>query len=160
MTTTESVVGGQVRLDDLPLRADLRGKSPYGAPQLDVAVRLNTNENPYPPPPELVADVTDAVSRAATQLHRYPDRDAVALRTDLAAYLSGRTGVALTAANVWAANGSNEILRCLVGSEMCIRDSAAVQESPPCPGRVGEPAEQHEVGVAGHDVIGLSLIHI
>ena len=66
MTTTESVVGGQVRLDDLPLRADLRGKSPYGAPQLDVAVRLNTNENPYPPPPELVADVTDAVSRAAT----------------------------------------------------------------------------------------------
>ena len=111
MTTTESVVGGQVRLDDLPLRADLRGKSPYGAPQLDVAVRLNTNENPYPPPPELVADVTDAVSRAATQLHRYPDRDAVALRTDLAAYLSGRTGVVLTAANVWAANGSNEILQ-------------------------------------------------
>ena len=37
-------------LDDLPLRADLRGLTPYGAPQLDVAIRLNTNENPYPPP--------------------------------------------------------------------------------------------------------------
>jgi histidinol-phosphate aminotransferase len=111
MTTTEAAVGAQVRLDDLPLRDDLRGKSPYGAPQLDVAVRLNTNENPYPPPPELVADVTAAVAEAAAELHRYPDRDAVALRTDLAAYLSGRTGVALTAANVWAANGSNEILQ-------------------------------------------------
>ena len=56
MTTTEApVVGSEVTLDALPLRADLRGKTPYGAPQLYVAVRLNTNENPYPPPPELVA---------------------------------------------------------------------------------------------------------
>ena len=36
-------------LDDLPLRDELRGMSPYGAPQLDVPVRLNTNENSYPP---------------------------------------------------------------------------------------------------------------
>lgn len=100
-----------VTLDDLPLRDDLRGRSPYGAPQLDVAVRLNTNENPYPPPPELVADVTAAVAVAAADLHRYPDRDAVALRTDLAAYLTAATGVALDAANLWAANGSNEILQ-------------------------------------------------
>jgi histidinol-phosphate aminotransferase len=108
------VVGDQVTLDALPLRADLRGRTPYGAPQLDVAVRLNTNENPYPPPPELVADVTAAAQRVAAELHRYPDRDAVALRTDLAAYLTASTGVPLTAANVWAANGSNEILQQLL----------------------------------------------
>lgn len=100
-----------VTLDQLPLRDDLRGKTPYGAPQLDVPVRLNTNENPYPPPPELVADVTAAAHEAAADLHRYPDRDALALRTDLAAYLSGATGVELTRANVWAANGSNEVLQ-------------------------------------------------
>jgi histidinol-phosphate aminotransferase len=100
-----------VTLDQLPLREDLRGKTPYGAPQLDVAVRLNTNENPYPPPPELVADVTAAVAEVAADLHRYPDRDASALRADLAAYLSGATGVALGAEEVWAANGSNEVLQ-------------------------------------------------
>jgi len=107
-------VGGEVTLDDLPLRDDLRGRSPYGAPQLDVAVRLNTNENPYPPPPELVADVTQAVRAAAVDLHRYPDRNAVALRTDLAAYLTGASGVTLGVANIWAANGSNEVLQQII----------------------------------------------
>jgi histidinol-phosphate aminotransferase len=107
----DAPVGGDVTLDTLPLRADLRGKTPYGAPQLDVAVRLNTNENPYPPPPELVADVTAAAHAVAANLHRYPDRDAVALRADLAAYLTSTTGVPLNAANLWAANGSNEILQ-------------------------------------------------
>jgi histidinol-phosphate aminotransferase len=107
----DAPVGGDVTLDALPLRADLRGKTPYGAPQLDVAVRLNTNENPYPPPPELVADVTAAAHAVAAELHRYPDRDAVALRADLAAYLASSTGVPLTAKNLWAANGSNEILQ-------------------------------------------------
>lgn len=112
MTAVEQrVPGAGVTLDELPLREDLRGRSPYGAPQLDVAVRLNTNENPYPPPPGLVADVTAAVHEVAAQLHRYPDRDAVGLRTDLAAYLGAATGVPLTAANLWAANGSNEILQ-------------------------------------------------
>jgi histidinol-phosphate aminotransferase len=100
-----------ITLDQLPLRDDLRGRTPYGAPQLDVAVRLNTNENPYPPPPALVADVLAALGEVATQLHRYPDRDALALRTDLAGYLSTATGVALGAPNVWAANGSNEVLQ-------------------------------------------------
>ena len=95
--------GAAVTLDQLPLRDDLRGKTPYGAPQLDVAVRLNTNENPYPPPPELVADVTAAVAEVAAELHRYPDRDARALRADLAAYLTAATGVRLDAAGVWAA---------------------------------------------------------
>jgi histidinol-phosphate aminotransferase len=100
-----------VTLDQLPLREDLRGRTPYGAPQLDVAVRLNTNENPYPPPPELVADVTAAVAEVAAELHRYPDRDARALRTDLAAYLGASTGVPLGPEGVWAANGSNEVLQ-------------------------------------------------
>lgn len=103
--------GSEVRLEDLPLRESLRGKCPYGAPQLDVAVRLNTNENPYPPPPELVADVTAACEEAAQTLHRYPDRDAIALREDLAAYLTRQTGVRLGVENLWAANGSNEILQ-------------------------------------------------
>ncbi|CAM3200589.1 histidinol-phosphate transaminase [Mycobacterium colombiense] len=101
-------------LDDLPLRDDLRGKSPYGAPQLDVPVRLNTNENPHPPSKALVDDVVRSVAEAAAELHRYPDRDAVALRTDLAAYLSAQTGVALRVENLWAANGSNEILQQLL----------------------------------------------
>jgi histidinol-phosphate aminotransferase len=107
-------VAGDVTLEQLPLRRDLRGKAPYGAPQLDVAVRLNTNENPYPPPPELVADVTAAAHEVAARLHRYPDRNAVTLRADLAAYLTASTGVPLTSANVWAANGSNEILQQLL----------------------------------------------
>ncbi|OBK27182.1 histidinol-phosphate transaminase [Mycobacterium asiaticum] len=101
-------------LDDLPLRDDLRGKSPYGAPQLDVPVRLNTNENPHPPTQALVDDVVCSVREAATDLHRYPDRDAVALRTDLAAYLSNQTGNQVGVESVWAANGSNEILQQLL----------------------------------------------
>ena len=107
-------VGKKVSLDDLPLREDLRGKSPYGAPQLDVPVRLNTNENPHPPTQALVDDVTASVQSVAGDLHRYPDRDAVALRTDLAAYMRAQTGIALTVENLWAANGSNEILQQLL----------------------------------------------
>src|SRR5690349_2217904 len=107
-------IGTKVTLDDLPLREDLRGKSPYGAPQLDVPVRLNTNENPHPPTLALIDDVTASVQAVAGDLHRYPDRDAVALRTDLAAYLSAQTGTDLSVENLWAANGSNEILQQLL----------------------------------------------
>ena len=103
-----------VGLDALPLRENLRGQSAYGAPQLEVPVQLNTNENPHPPGPALVADIAAAVSAAATDLNRYPDRDAVGLRTDLAAYLTRQTGVAVDVAMVWAANGSNEILQQLL----------------------------------------------
>jgi histidinol-phosphate aminotransferase len=101
-------------LADLPLRDDLRGKSPYGAPQLAVPVRLNTNENPHPPTKALVDDVVQSVREAAVDLHRYPDRDAVALRRDLAAYLTAQTGAQLGVENLWAANGSNEILQQLL----------------------------------------------
>ncbi|MET0450783.1 MAG: histidinol-phosphate transaminase [Mycobacterium sp.] len=104
----------KITLADLPLRDNLRGKSPYGAPQLSVPVRLNTNENPHPPTQALVDDVAASVGEAASDLHRYPDRDALALRADLAAYLSGHTGVELNTENLWAANGSNEILQQLL----------------------------------------------
>ncbi|MEV1289660.1 histidinol-phosphate transaminase [Micromonospora sp. NPDC049679] len=92
-------------LDDLPLRDDLRGMSPYGAPQLDVPVRLNTNENSYPVPDAVVEAIGKALQAELRDLNRYPDRDAVALRAELADYL----GHGLTGANVWAANGSNEV---------------------------------------------------
>ncbi|RBY88380.1 histidinol-phosphate transaminase [Blastococcus sp. TF02A-26] len=98
-------------LDALPLRPELRGKTPYGAPQLQVTHRLNTNENPYPLPPELLADLATALAEAAVELNRYPDRDAVALRTDLAAYLTRTAGERFGPEQVWAANGSNEVLQ-------------------------------------------------
>lgn len=96
--------------DDLPLRADLRGRTPYGAPQLDVPVRLNTNENPHPPPASLVDDLAESARAAAASLNRYPDRDATGLREDLAGYL----GHGLSADQVWVANGSNEVLQQLL----------------------------------------------
>lgn len=107
-------IGGSARLEDLPLRDSLRDKSPYGAPQLIVPVRLNTNENPHEPSAGLVDDVAASIREVAGELHRYPDRDAVALRTDLATYLTEQTGVPVVAENVWAANGSNEVLQQLL----------------------------------------------
>ncbi|WP_459545342.1 histidinol-phosphate transaminase [Nocardia sp. X0981] len=112
--TTAAVPGAGIGLDALPLRENLRGKSPYGAPQLSVPVQLNTNENPHPPTRALIDDVAEAVRTAAADLHRYPDRDAVALRADLAAYLTRQTGFPVDLTNVWAANGSNEILQQLL----------------------------------------------
>ena len=95
---------------DLPVREDLAGLEPYGAPQLDVPVRLNTNENPYPPSARLARAVSEAVASVAGGLNRYPDRDATELRKDLADYL----GHGLTGRQVWAANGSNEIIQQLL----------------------------------------------
>jgi histidinol-phosphate aminotransferase len=97
-------------LADLPLRPELRGEQPYGAPQLDVPVRLNVNENPYPPSAAVAAEMGRAVAEAAAQLNRYPDRDAVALRADLAAYLAADGAEGIGVDNVWAANGSNEVM--------------------------------------------------
>ena len=93
--------------DWVPVRQELRGEEPYGAPQLDVPVQLNTNENPYGPSEATARDIADEVLRAAFALNRYPDREAADLRSALADYL----GQGLTAANVWAANGSNEVMQ-------------------------------------------------
>ncbi|HET7358360.1 MAG TPA: histidinol-phosphate transaminase, partial [Nocardioidaceae bacterium] len=90
----------------LPLREELRGIEPYGAPQLDVPVQLNVNENPYPPSEAVVRDVAEAVAAATRTLNRYPDREATALRAGLAGYL----GHGVVPEQVWAANGSNEVM--------------------------------------------------
>ncbi|MCH6196749.1 histidinol-phosphate transaminase [Corynebacterium mastitidis] len=107
-------VAARARLEDLPLREELRGKHAYGAPQLDVPVRLNTNENPYEPSPALVEELTRRVGELATGLNRYPDRDATLLRRALADYVSVQTGVRVSTDNLWAANGSNEVLQQLL----------------------------------------------
>ena len=96
------------------LRADLRGRTPYGAPQLDVPVRLNTNENSYAVPDDVVAAITAAVAKTARHLNRYPDREFTELREALAAYLRSQTGVPVDETQVWAGNGSNEVLLHLV----------------------------------------------
>ncbi|WP_062384652.1 histidinol-phosphate transaminase [Demequina iriomotensis] len=95
----------------LPIRPDLAGLEPYGAPQLEVAARLNVNENPYAPPNAVVDAIASAVRKAAEGLNRYPDRDFLGLRQDLAAYLAAESHVDfLEARNLWAANGSNEVM--------------------------------------------------
>jgi histidinol-phosphate aminotransferase len=93
-----------------PLRAELQGIEPYGAPQLDVPVALNVNENPYPPSTAVVADIATAVAEAATSLNRYPDREFTELRKGLADYLNTSGGHGITPDQVWAANGSNEVM--------------------------------------------------
>jgi histidinol-phosphate aminotransferase len=96
-----------------PLREELRGLQPYGAPQLSRAqapVQLNVNENPYPPSAECVADIEAAAGAAAAGLNRYPDREFSDLRLALAAYLSADCPQGIGAEQVWAANGSNEVM--------------------------------------------------
>lgn len=101
-------------LADLPLRDDLRGQSPYGAPQIDVPVRLNTNENSYEVPAPVVEAVVEAVAAVAPRLNRYPDREHRELRQALADYLNRTPDSDVTPQQVWAANGSNEILQQLL----------------------------------------------
>jgi histidinol-phosphate aminotransferase len=96
--------------DDLPLRDDLRGRTAYGAPQLDVPVRLNTNESSYDVPEAVALEIVQAVAHEVRHLNRYPDREFTALRADLAAYL----GHDLNADQLWAGNGSNEVLQHLL----------------------------------------------
>jgi histidinol-phosphate aminotransferase len=90
----------------VPLREELQGVEPYGAPQADVPVALNVNENPYPPSTEVVADIAARVTDAAVRLNRYPDREFAELREALADYL----GHDVHPEQVWAANGSNEVM--------------------------------------------------
>ena len=95
----------------LPLRENLRPLSPYGAPQVPARASLNTNENPYSPSSALQKAITDAVAKVASDLNRYPDRDATVLRTKLADYINEQSATKFSADNVWAANGSNEIIQ-------------------------------------------------
>jgi histidinol-phosphate aminotransferase len=95
----------------LPLRETLRPLSPYGAPQVPATASLNTNENPYSPSPALQKAITDAVAKVAADLNRYPDRDATTLREKLAQYINEQSATRFSAENIWAANGSNEIIQ-------------------------------------------------
>ena len=97
-------------MSTLPLRPGLEGEEPYGAPELDVPVRLNVNENPYAPSPAVVESIARAAAGAAGRLNRYPDRDFPALRRALADYLAAESGVRPDWEGVWAANGSNEVM--------------------------------------------------
>ncbi|WP_431804143.1 histidinol-phosphate transaminase [Microbacterium sp. bgisy203] len=97
-------------LDDLPLRSDLRGQMPYGAPQAPLPVALNVNENTHPVPEEVADDILDSVAHALREVNRYPDREFTALREGFADYL----GHGLTADHIWAGNGSNEVLQHLL----------------------------------------------
>ncbi|HBY22755.1 MAG: histidinol-phosphate transaminase [Propionibacteriaceae bacterium] len=99
-------------LADLPLRPELVGEEPYGAPQLDVPVCLNVNENPYPPSAAIRAEMAQAIVDVAGRVNRYPDREAAGLRGALAAYV----GHGVTPAQVWAANGSNEVMTHVLGA--------------------------------------------
>lgn len=98
------------RLDDLPLREDLRGLTPYGAPQVPLPVALNVNENTHPVPQDVADDILDSVALALRDINRYPDREFTALREGFADYL----GHGLTREQIWAANGSNEVLQHLL----------------------------------------------
>lgn len=96
-----------ITLDDLPLRDDLRGRVPYGAPQLHVKVALNVNENTHPVPEDVARHVVESLARAVLSVNRYPDREFTELREHLAAYL----GDGVAPEQVWAANGSNEVIQ-------------------------------------------------
>ncbi len=100
-------MGGVTDLDDLPLRDDLRGQKPYGAPQAPLPVALNVNENTHPVPGEVADDILDSIALALRDVNRYPDREFTALREGFADYL----GHGLTSDAIWAANGSNEVLQ-------------------------------------------------
>lgn len=89
-----------------PARDAVRAMSGYHSPQVDVPVRLNTNESPFPPPAEWVSSLASIA--ADTEWNRYPDRSALRLRTEIAA----RHGVAVE--NVFVANGSNEVLQTIL----------------------------------------------
>lgn len=105
--STRSKMGRVTDLEDLPLRADLRGLKPYGAPQAPLPVALNVNENTHPVPEEVADDILDSIAIALRDVNRYPDREFTGLREGFADYL----GHGLTREQIWAANGSNEVLQ-------------------------------------------------
>ena len=90
-----------------PIRADLAAERPYGAPQLSVPVAPNVNENTHDLPDELKSALLGAFERVVSKLNRYPDREFLELRDSIARYL----GHSLQVEQVWAANGSNEVLQ-------------------------------------------------
>jgi histidinol-phosphate aminotransferase len=107
VTSEEPTIAQPITLADLPIRDDLRGLTPYGAPQEHVRIQLNVNENTHPIPEDVANDIQASLAAAIRTVNRYPDREFTALRESLSDYLGNN----LTADNIWAANGSNEILQ-------------------------------------------------
>jgi histidinol-phosphate aminotransferase len=99
--------------DWLPLSERLRPLSPYGAPQLPAQAVLNTNESPFALSAQLTSAIAARIEKVATNLNRYPDRDATTLRAGLANFINALSGTSLSTENIWAANGSNEIIQSL-----------------------------------------------
>jgi len=97
----------------LPLNSALQPLSPYGAPQVPANAVLNTNENPFPLSDQLAKEIGKRVESVARNLNRYPDRDAITLRSGLASFINKLSGTSFAAENIWAANGSNEIIQSL-----------------------------------------------
>ena len=114
-------------IDELPLRPELRGRTPYGAPQLAVRYALNTNENPHPLPPALLTDLQVALAEAARGLNRYPDREATALRADLAAYLTRSSGEPISPAR---------------GTSAGVKPLSAAMQTPAKPSPSSDPASE------------------
>ena len=100
-------MGRVTSLEHLPLRDDLRGLTPYGAPQAPLPVALNVNENTHPVPDGVAGDILDDIAVALRDVNRYPDREFTALRESFAEYL----GHGLLPEQIWAGNGSNEVLQ-------------------------------------------------
>lgn len=94
-------------MEDLPIRDDLRGSVPYGAPQLPDGIQLNVNENSFGVPIEVQNEISNEIAKTLAILHRYPDREFFQLREMLANYVPGD----VSREQVWAANGSNEVLQ-------------------------------------------------
>jgi len=148
-------------LNDL-LRPDLRGRTAYGAPQIDVPFPLNTNENSYAVPQDVVDAVVASVAEVASGLNRYPDREFVRLRADLAAYLTGTSGVAITTEQVWAGNGSNEVLLHILqafggADRVALGFTPAYSMHPIITGTVGTRWVDGRRGVAGAGVFDLDV---
>src|SRR3954454_12709390 len=99
-------IGSVQRVTRVPVRDDLRALEGYHSPQVDVRVRLNTNEAPAPPPTAWRDGFAAELSRV--EWHRYPDRTASDLRTAIAEMHQVRQD------QVFAANGSNEVLQTLL----------------------------------------------
>lgn len=117
---TDRETSGERWPEWLPLRSVLRGRTPYGAPQIEASARLNTNENPYPLPASVITSIATGVEEILSGLNRYPDRDAIELRSRLATYVNDRLLTSahhqskITPAHIWPANGSNEVLQSIL----------------------------------------------
>ncbi len=105
MTTTPSAPAPAAPAAPVAPRDDVALMAGYHSPQVEVAVRLNANEAPEPPPPAFSARLAELVGEVAW--HRYPDRSYAALRAAIADLHGVRPG------QVFAANGSNEVLQTL-----------------------------------------------